>query len=282
MSNRSNLPLLALAAVLGFACSAPQAGPAPKDGFADRAYAEVLGQYVDDRGLVDYNALKANRATLDSFLDSMANLAPDEYEKWGKQQQIAFWINAYNSLTLRAIIDNYPIRSSFFASLRFPKNSIRQISGVWDELRFKVMGRDMTLDQIEHEVLRKQFEEPRIHMALVCAAMSCPPLRNEPYAGDRLDEQLADQSEKFLRRTNNFRVERTAGRKGKVYLSSIFDWFGGDFVGHYPARGFTKSGAEGAVVDFVSRHVPESDREFLKTGDYSIRYTDYDWTLNEP
>ncbi len=245
-------------------------------------YAKALS-HVDDRGLVQYEQLKANRKPLDDFTAWLATVSEADYESWDEPARIAFWINAYNALTLKSIIDHYPIRSSFFSSLLYPKNSIRQIDGVWTEVKHPVMGRQMTLDEIEHQVLRKQFDEPRVHMALVCAALSCPPLRAEPYLGEKLDAQLEDQSRRFLRREANFRAVRSRSGKGTVYLSSIFDWFGQDFVGKYGTDTEFKDrdAATRAVLSFVSLHVPEADREYLKTGAYTISHTDYDWTLNE-
>ncbi len=193
-------------------------------------YAEILKSYVDNKGMVNYKQLKANRAKLDSFTREISRLDDQTYIKWSNKDKIAFWINAYNGLTLKAIIDNYPIKSSFFKSRIYPKNSIRQISGVWDKKKYKVMGKDRTLEQIEHEILRKQFKEPGIHVALVCAAMGCPPLRNKPYAGDRLEEQFDDQTRRFLSDPTKFKIDR---ENGKVSLSPIFKWFGSDFISKY-------------------------------------------------
>ena len=157
--------------------------------------------------------------------------------------------------------------------------NIRQIAGVWDELQFTIMGRKMTLDAIEHDTLRAKFNEPRIHMALVCAAMGCPPLRNRAYTGKELDSQLDDQAMRFLKNPDKFRIDRTGGH---IYLSSIFKWFGEDFIRNYGAdtsRG--RSAKEGAVLNFVSQYLTGPEREFIKSGNYRIVYLDYDWTLND-
>ncbi|MBI3949709.1 MAG: DUF547 domain-containing protein [Acidobacteria bacterium] len=243
-------------------------------------YALALKTYVDDQGMVNYQGLKEHRQRLDAFADALGRLDPKVYEGWGEKEKVAFWINAYNALTLEAIIAHYPIKPSFTTSLVFPKNSIRQIPGVWDELRFVVIGRKMTLEDIEHETLRAQFNEPRIHMALVCAAMSCPPLRNEPYAGDRLDEQLDDQTRRFLSNPQKFRLDRT---KGRMYLSLIFEWFGEDFVKTYGTDEKFKgrNQAERAVLNFVSPHLDAISRVYLDSANYNITYLDYDWSLNE-
>jgi hypothetical protein len=246
----------------------------------DDDFAAVLKTYVNQQGMVNYRGLKSNRGKLVSFAAAIDALSPDVYRKWSEKEKIAFWINAYNALTLKAIIDHYPIKAGFFKALAYPRNSIRQIPGVWDKLRFSVMGREMTLDEIEHATLRKEFNEPRIHLALVCAAMGCPPLRNEPYAGEKLDQQLDDQARHFLANPRKFAINPS---QGKVYLSPIFKWFGGDFVKTYGTdkefAGF--SPAERAVLNFIVKYVNERDREFLLRGAYSISYLDYDWSLNE-
>jgi hypothetical protein len=243
-------------------------------------YAVALKAYVDDGGMVNYKGLKADPARLDAFGAALAALDPKTFEAWSDAEKIAFWANAYNALTLKAISHHYPIKASFGKSLLYPKNSIRQIPGVWTKLRFVVMGREMTLDEIEHKELRAKFDEPRIHMALVCAAMSCPPLRNEPYVAERLDEQFADQARRFLARKDRFRIDR---EKRTVHLSAIFKWFGGDFVKKYgTADAFEgHSDADRAVLNYTAGILPEDDARFLRSAKLSISYLDYDWTLNE-
>ncbi len=243
-------------------------------------YGAALQEFVNQEGMVNYRGLKANPKKLREFLQALAQVRPEDYQGWQDPQKIALWINAYNALTLKAIIDHYPIKVSWFRSLKFPRNSIRQIPGVWKKLRFPVMGRQMTLDDIEHSTLRQQFNEPRIHMALVCAAMGCPPLRNEPFVGEKLDQQLNDQTRRFLADPQKFRIDRDRGR---VYLSPIFKWFGQDFVKTYGATtkfsSFTHN--ERAVLNFIQNYLPKKEREYLFQGDYSISYLDYDWSLNE-
>jgi hypothetical protein len=252
--------------------------------FSHDAYAQVLEQYVNDDGRVDYAGLKDNRELLDAYVFALYSLDRNLFEEWSEDEKLTFWINSYNALTLLLIIDRYPIESSFFRSIVFPKNSIRQISGAWDGIMFPVMGSEMTLDDIEHEVIRKQFDEPRIHMALVCAAISCPTLRNEPYYAERLDEQLDDQSRGFLGDEAKFHIDSD---KGVVYLSSIFDWYGGDFAGAYGTSGKgpalrEKYGDEkGAVLNFANSYLSEEDQQYLAGETYKVKYLDYDWTLND-
>ncbi|MHC4185658.1 MAG: DUF547 domain-containing protein [Planctomycetota bacterium] len=249
-------------------------------GFRYDDYAAALKRHVDKTGMVNYRQLKAEPQQLQSFVAVLAALDANTYEKWSKKEQIAFWLNVYNGLTLKVIIDNYPIKSSFFRSRVYPKNSIRQIAGVWDKITFDVMSRKLTLGQIEHEILRKKFDEPRIHVAMVCAAMSCPPLRNEPYIGQKLDGQLADQSKKFLANPRSFRADH---EKTLLYLSPILKWFAEDFVNkHAPEKNIGRHKRKtSAVLNFIAAYLPESEANFVLKGNYKIKYLKYDWSLNE-
>ncbi len=258
--------------------------------FTYEPYAGVLARHVDGRGMVAYGALKKKPEDLNRFVEALGAVDPETYAAWNDKAKIAFWTNAYNALTLKAIIDHYPIKPGFWKSLAYPKNSIRQIDGVWDKITHEVMGRKMTLDRIEHGILRGRdkklvekygrFYEPRIHVALVCAAMGCPPLRTEPYVGERLDKQLDDQARRFLSHPARFRIDRTGG---KVHLSSIFKWFGDDFAkGYTPETGFDGHGkTEKAVLNFCAQYLSPEDAAYLRTGRYKIEYLDYDWSLNE-
>jgi len=269
---------LALLTAGALSCLAPRATAAPLD---DSAYAAVLSKYVNAEGLVNYKALKAAPAELTAFIRNLGSVDPAAYAKGSANEQVAFWINAYNALTLQAIVDHYPIQSSWWSSRFYPKNSIRQISGVWDKLKFDVMGKPVTLDEIEHQILRKQFHEPRIHMALVCAAMGCPPLRNEPYEAAKLDAQFADQARKFLRNPKKFSID---AEKKRVEISPIFKWFGEDFVPGYGATADFqgRSEKERAVLNFIAQHAEERDARFLRSeNDFTLAYKDYDWSLNE-
>ena len=262
---------------MAVACVARAAeGPA----FSYAPYADVLSKYVDKEGLVNYKALKANREDLDRFTRELADLDSAVYTTWTYKEKIAFWINAYNALTLQVIVDRYPIKAGVIASAKYPKNSIRQISGVWDKITFPVMGKPMTLEDIEQGTLRKKFAEPRIHFALVCAAMGCPRPRDEPYTGDKLEGQFADQTRSFVAEHTKF---HTGQERDLVHISPIFKWFGEDFV---PTYGTSMEFAghepeERAVLNYLSKYLSEQDQQYLEQGDYQIKYLDYDWTLNE-
>jgi hypothetical protein len=248
--------------------------------FSYEKYSKVLKTYVDEKGKVNYRKLKENKQEMKVFLDKLEKLEPEDYQSRSDEEKISFWINAYNALTLKVILDHYPLAESSFRTRKYPRNSIRQISGVWSKIKFLVMGKEITLDHIEHKILRKEFKEPRIHMALVCAARGCPPLRQEPYKAEMLNEQLDDQTRRFLSERNNFFIDK---KQRLVYLSAIFKWYGKDFIGSYePSLGFKKRNRrERAVLYFVSLYLQEEDKKFLEQGSYRIKYLNYDWTLNE-
>ena len=236
--------------------------------FNYQIYNNVLKTYVSDRGLVEYQKLQANRQELDQFNQSFAKVNTETYNSWSEPEKLAFLINAYNSFTLQSIIDQNPL-----------KKSIRDISGVWTRRKFAIAGLEKTLDNIEHDILRKEFNEPRIHMALVCAAMSCPILRNEAYTAENLDSQLDDQTRKFITSSQGFEIDR---EQKIVYLSSIFKWFGKDWIANYGIDNkFTGSKKEKAVLNFISQYLSSQDRQYLEQGNYKISYLKYDWSLNK-
>ena len=236
--------------------------------FDNQTYEQVLNTYVDDQGMVNYAQLQKNPQALDQYLQAIATVPQAAYEQFSEPDKIAFLINAYNALTLKSIIDQTPLKAS-----------IKDIPGVWKWRKHPVAGQSLTLDQIEHEILRQQFNQPRIHAALVCAANSCPPLRQEPYNGDRLDGQLHDQTERFLNHPQGFRIDEA---NKKVYLSSIFQWFGQDWQKSYqPQQGFQGNDQEKAVLNFISNFLSPPEQDFLQNGDYQVQYFDYDWSLNK-
>ncbi len=236
--------------------------------FTYQDYEAVLKNYVNEQGLVNYRRLQANREPLDRFNAAVGNVSPSIYAAWSEKEKIAFLINAYNAFTLQAIIDQKPL-----------KKSIRDIPGVWQWHKFQIVGQSKTLDNIEHNTLRQDFQEPRIHVALVCAAISCPILRNEPYIAEKLDEQLNEQVSKFINSSQGFRIDRQAN---KVYLSSIFKWYGDDWKQSYSiANQFAGSEREKAVLNFLSNYLSTSEKTYLKEGGYNISYLNYNWLLNQ-
>jgi len=248
--------------------------------FGYEDYSAVLKTCVDNDGYADYSVLKNNPVKLNKFLDDISALDKTEFDNWKEEDKIAFWINAYNAFVLKVVLDHYPIKRNFLQSMFYPENSIQQIPGAFNKIKFKVMSDKLTLDKIERDILRKQFHEPRISMALVRACKGCPPLRTEPYSGDNLDYQLNDQARKFLLKGNNFSIDKL---KSKVYISSLYKWFGDDFVYEYmPEEKFQNFGkTEQAILNFIASYLDKPQRQYLLDYDFSIIYLDFDWSLNE-
>ncbi|MEW6338548.1 MAG: DUF547 domain-containing protein [Acidobacteriota bacterium] len=256
---------LAICASLGSALAPAWAGASWQEE-ATRAYAEVLRRVVTAEGRVRYAALRAEPAPLDAHLANVAAVPAAALEAASEPDRIAFLINAYNAITLKTVAENDPIRPRGLAALRFPANSIRQIPDAWSDRRWTVAGRTVSLDDIEHRTLRVRFSEPRIHAALVCAALGCPPLRTEPYDGARLAEQLDDQARRYLASPAGLQL-RDGGRT--VAVSAIFTWFAADFD------------SVGGVRAFLARHAPDAARAALADAGTRIAFLDYDWSLNE-
>jgi hypothetical protein len=273
--------LIASATVLGGCSALSSSNQSPSDqspgaiaqtdvqtaSFSYDDYAEVLATYVDDQGLVDYVGLQQDRAKLDRFNASIGAVSQDTYRSWSDDQQLAFLINAYNSFTLQSIIDQDPLKSS-----------IRDIPGVWRIRTFEIAGESKTLDNIEHQTIRPTFAEPRIHAALNCSAISCPVLRQDPYTADQLDQQLDEQVSRWLLSSEGIQIDREAG---EVSISALFDWFGEDWLEQYGVdTGFAGSDKQRAALNFISQYVSNDDADYLRTGNYRVRYIDYNWALN--
>ncbi len=245
----------------------PQQAAAPFD-HEHRQFADVLKSVVRD-GRVDYRALQRDRRLLDRYRQQLAAVSAATISAASREQQMAFWINAYNAGILATIVEHYPLSRGSLVGLAFPANSIWQISGAFKASRHTVAGQTRSLDSIEHNILRPDFRDPRVHMALVCAARGCPPLRAEPFVGARLGRQLDDQARIFL--GDRVHGLNWAPANRRLAISSIFKWFAEDFA---PA---------GGVREFVARYaVDPSLAAAVRDPANKIRYLDYDWTLNEP
>jgi hypothetical protein len=240
---------------LGFTLLASRAAAAEFDQ-SHAQFDAVLKKYVKNTR-VDYAGLKAHPQDLNRYLDQVAAVSKAEFKKWNEPQQIAFLSNAYNAYTLRLIIDHYPLKSI--------KDIGSFLNGPWDQPIVKLFSETITLNTLEHKILRVDYAEPRLHFVLVCAAKGCPPLRSEAYVGARLEEQLVDQAKQFLGESTKNRI---AASERVVYLSPIFKWFGSDFE--------KKSGLVlAALKPYWPGKPPVGYEEF------KIRYSDYDWLLNE-
>ncbi len=273
---RTSPTVAALVLVVAFGTSARAGAPArPVDW---RAWARAL-RVVDARGRVDYAVLLRDRVDLDATVAAIARTSPEALAAAPRAERLAFYLNAYNALTLRLLLDHWP--PDAHEGSAWPARSIRNVPGAWDRIRFVVAGDSMTLDHLENAVVRARFGDARVHMAMVCAARSCPPLRAEPYTGDRLDAQLDDQSRRFVRDPAHVRVDADAGT---VWLSPIFDWFADDFATFAPDAP-TPPGVPArlaGVARFVARYLPEGpSRAFVARGRWRAAWLDYDWTLND-
>lgn len=223
--------------------------------FDHSLYGALLADAVDDEGHVDYDRLLARQAELDRYL---AALAAADLDALSRHARLALLLNAYNAFTLRLILDHPGI------------DSIQDIPAEarWRAPRWRLGGEAVSLDALENAWIRPGFGEPRIHFALVCAALSCPKLRNEPYTGAQLVAQLDDQSRHFFRQPAHFRWDPS---RPEVKLSEILDWYREDF-----------GPSERAVVEWTLPYLDAADARALRhAGDrLRIGYVRYDWGLN--
>lgn len=213
---------------------------------------KLLKKYVNEAGMVNYKGFQKDKADFDAYLKILRDNAPQK--SWSENDQKAFWINAYNAFTIDLILQHYPVKS-----IKDIGGSIYKINTAWD-IRFIKIGNDKyDLNNIEHKMLRRKFDDPRIHFAVVCASMSCAKLRREAYTGEKLDAQLDDQATDFLndKSKNNITAE-------KAQLSKYFSWYKSDF---------TKNGS---VTDYVNKYAKTKIGPKTKIGSL-----DYNWSLNE-
>lgn len=245
-------------------------------------YDEFLKEYIESDGQLVYSGITANPRVLDKFLAVIENFPKEVFDELGEQQKIAFWINTYNAFMIKVVADHFPIKKYGVPKLNqnFPANSVRQIPGAWNGIKRIIMGKVLTLQDIEQNILRKEFNEPRIHLALVKASKSSPVLLSEPYMGSTLEAQLSEQSKAFLRDPSRFFIEK---EDRKIRLSPIFDWYSKDFSRKYPLKGgFNRYPKEYAsVLQFISRYVSDEDAEFLEKKAIKVFYLEYDWRLND-
>ena len=223
--------------------------------FSHELFDQVLQEHVDEKGQVNYTKLKANPEKFEAYLDLLAVAKPTE---WSYNDQLTFWINAYNALVIKGVVDHYPITSV---------RKVKLFNGFFSRLKFQAAGKTYSLDQIEHGILREEFPDPRVHFAIVCASSSCPPLGNRAFSTETLEERLETVTFNFIRNPEQVRIDRA---KRTVHLSKIFKWYTDDF----------KMGYDG-VTDFLADYLPPEDAEYLASTDVQLRHLDYDWTLND-
>ena len=234
--------------------------PASSQTFDHSLFDELLKKHVV-KGMVDYDSFGQAGA----FNDYLASLEHADVSKLSERERLAFWINAYNAYTIE-LINKYEER----ASIKNISEGIgfERTKGPWKEPIVKAAGKTYSLDEVENGIIRKQFREPRIHFALVCAAMSCPPLRSEAYAGAKLDAQLDSQARTFV--LDEARGSRVDVKNAVVHASRIFDWYKDDF-----------GGSDAAIAQYIAQYYPVSPaKQLLLGGHFKLEFLDYDWTLN--
>jgi hypothetical protein len=204
----------------------------------------LLQSFVSDNGNVDYFAFKNNEERLEDYLEYLSENQPKKSS--AKNEKLAYWINAYNAFTVKLIIDNYPIKS------------IKDIGKPWDKKFITIDGKNLSLNHIEHEILRK-MNEPRIHFAIVCASFSCPKLDNQAFTADKLEAQLTRVTKAFLADKNRNEISEKS-----IKISKIFDWFSKDFTENR------------SLIDFLNQY-----SEVTISPKAKKRFKDYNWALNE-
>lgn len=244
---------LVLAPLVVFAAE-PNA-PASRAHPNNSVYTALLAKYVSKSG-VDYASWTENagdRGALAGYLASLQRVLPSQLDRF---DALAYWINLYNAATLDLVLDHYPVKSI--------KDIGAPLSSPWKKEIATVEGKPLSLHQIENDVIRPTFLEPRVHFALNCASRSCPALRFEAYEGAVLDAQLDEQTSAFLANASTNYVDE----RGVLHLSQLFNWYASDF-----------KKAKGSVPEFVAPYLPAF--ETLQGKDIPIQHEEYDWALNE-
>ncbi len=254
---------------------APSTASAEAVDAGDAAWTELLKKHVvliDDghASRVDYAGFVEDRTALDRYTASLSAVSRSAFDQSPPKKQMAFLVNAYNAFTIQLILTRYPKLASI-------KDLGSVFAGPWKPRSIDLLGTKVSLDGIEHEMLRApgRYDDPRVHFALVCASIGCPMLRDEAYVGERLDAQLDDQVRRFLsdRKRNRFDPKSRS-----LQVSKLFDWYGDDFTkGH---RGITSVRAFLAAQADVLADAPD-DRERVRRQQADVGFLDYDWRLND-
>lgn len=213
----------------------------------------LLKKNVAANGLVNYKGFVQDSLALNKYIRLLSDNHPN-IKHWNEEERLAYWINAYNAFTVKLIIDNYPVKS-----IKDIKKGIPFVNTVWDIKFINIEGHEYDLNAIEHSIIRKRFDEPRIHFAINCASISCPPLHNEAFVAERIKTQLDGLAKSFI----NDPIRNEVGTE-KAELSKIFKWFKGDFTKKTDLR------------TFINKY---ANTPLKEGGD--ISYKDYNWNLNE-
>jgi hypothetical protein len=239
--------------LLFFSCEPTRQSPADCLPVSHAAWTLLLQNGVGQKGRVNYRYFLQHKPALEAYLNTLGRQLPSP--NWNRNAQMAFWINTYNAFTVKLILENYPLGS--IKDLN-PKVAVPLVNTVWDK-NFICIGKEkFSLNHIEHRILRRQFEDPRIHFAINCASVSCPDLRNEAYEGSKLDAQLDEQARLFLNDPAKNKITPK-----KAMLSPIFNWFESDFT------------RNGSLITFINRY-----SEVKANATAEISYLPYNWNLN--
>lgn len=232
-------------------------------------WAEVLQQFVTPEGKVRYAELKANHAALDAFLAELAATSPENRPALfpTQSEQLAYWINAYNAFVVKQVVAHYPVSSVISARFLWGLTFFKRT-------RFVAGGREYTLDEIEHGILRRRYAEPRVHFAINCASSSCPRLEREPFLPQTLSQQLDAAARAFITSHRNVRYD---AETNLLYLSKIFEWYEKEFLA-YVARQSKR--ADASLLDYLAIYVPEEASRWRQARP-RIRFLSYDWALND-
>jgi uncharacterized protein DUF547 len=237
---------------------------------------QILDLQVRD-GLVYYRALKSERGRLDRYVASL-DVPAAAYDGWPRDQQVAFWLNAYNAFVLQTVIDHYPIRGK---APSYPASSLRQIPGAFERTKHRAAGRSVTLDEIEKTIL-PAFKEPRLYLALGRGAVGSGRLRSEAYTGASLAAQLTAVQAEFVTERTMLTIDRTSEQ---VTVTPVVSWHEAEFVAAYDkgAEGAfaQRSPIERALVAFIQPHLLPLEAEFVQKNTFRVTYHPFDWRLND-
>ena len=267
--------IIALAALVALPLTAQEQGPVSSG--LHKPFDEILDLYVRD-GFVYYNALRQDRAKLDRYIASLDGSTAAQHAKGSNDQQLALWINAYNALVLRTIVDNFPIRGR---SSAYPSVSIRQVAGAFDKRPHRIAGRAVTLDGIEKDIL-PALNDARAFLALGRGAVGGGRLRSEAFDAARLDSQLKAVAAESVDRDEIVRVDQTAN---ELSVSPIFSWREAAFVAMLGEKANAifreRSPLERAVLALIEPHLVGSEAELLEKNTFKMTFQEFDWRLND-
>ncbi len=215
---------------------------------------ELVKKHVTEAGNVNYEGFIKDKEHLNAYLTLLSNNPPKS--TWSKNETLAYWINAYNAFTVKLIVKHYPVKS-----IKDLGGAIYKVNTSWDIKFIKIGGEELDLNNIEHQKIRGQFKEPRIHFAVNCASVSCPRLRNEAFVASRLEAQLTDQTKYFFAN----KIKNDLSNPSNPKISKLLNWYSGDFKVNGKS-----------VIDFINQYSVQKI-----SSDADLDYLDYNWNLNE-